>query len=595
MKSQMRTTISFSVWLFLLGFGFLFNVQAVHAESIESFHALIEVQSNGELFVIETVRYDFGSNDRHGIYREVASRHPQKASSIFHERYIEPIFNSVSRNGNDEGHLIQDGYDGMSVRIGDPERTITGLHEYTIRYSVSGAISTYDGQPELYWNVTGDEWSVPMEEVSVTLKAVGGAKLLAQTVCYGPQCEFTNQGESTMEFVAGPLAPGQQLTIAQQVYLPQEPIVLERITWTLIASFLMVLLVLTLGFKTYRWRTEHKFNKPVVAQYEPYQDFKPMFTGVLLDNRLDPEDITAGIVFLAQQGFITIKQTTEKVLFLFDSHDYEVTLKRPLSETSSSFQVDLLMLLFYGQQVATDKSKLFSFKFHSLTLDPSKNEMKVGKTIRLSEVKANNSKQRSNLKLIKQLKKDVEKDLVEQGFIEQRMSRSMKGWLVGGSVFVLFFGFQAVSFVSFEFFIIAFLGAIVLMVTIGFSLERRTQKGYEALNHLKGFKDFLSTTEKERYAFHNAPDKNPEQFMEYLPYAIAFKVEKEWAEVFKDVQIGNPDWYQTDVPGAHFSAVAFSNEIGSFSSSLASSGGSSGSSGGGSAGGGAGGGGGGSW
>lgn len=55
---------------------------------------------------------------------------------------------------------------------------------------------------------------------------------------------------------------------------------------------------------------------------------------------------------------------------------------------------------------------------------------------------------------------------------------------------------------------------------------RWTQKGYEARNHIQGFKLFLSVTEKDRYAFHNAPDKSPEQFMRFLPYAIALHVEK---------------------------------------------------------------------
>jgi uncharacterized membrane protein len=131
----------------------------------------------------------------------------------------------------------------------------------------------------------------------------------------------------------------------------------------------------------------------------------------------------------------------------------------------------------------------------------------------------------------------------------------------------------------------------VIIISFGVTYQRRTLKGYEALNYLKGFKDYLSTTEKERYKFHNAPALNPEQYMEYLPYAIAFGVEKEWAEVFKDIQITPPDWYQSDVP-KQFNAPAFAASLSSFSTSLSSSAGTSGSSGGGSSGGG---GGGGSW
>jgi len=125
--------------------------------------------------------------------------------------------------------------------------------------------------------------------------------------------------------------------------------------------------------------------------------------------------------------------------------------------------------------------------------------------------------------------------------------------------------------------------------------RRRTVKGYEAKQHILGFKEFLSVTDKERFDFHNAPEKSPEQFMEYLPYAVALGVEDKWAEVFNDITIATPDWYDGGTANSAFVASSLVHDIGAFSSSFTSSSGTSPSSGGGSAGGGAGGGGGGSW
>jgi uncharacterized membrane protein len=126
-------------------------------------------------------------------------------------------------------------------------------------------------------------------------------------------------------------------------------------------------------------------------------------------------------------------------------------------------------------------------------------------------------------------------------------------------------------------------------------MDRRTGLGYEALNHLEGFKLFLSVTDKERFAFHNAPEKSPELFMKYLPYAVAFGVEKEWAKVFASLTIPNPNWYEGSGGISAFSATALTSDLASFSTSFSASSGTSGSSGGGSSGGGGGGGGGGSW
>ena len=154
---------------------------------------------------------------------------------------------------------------------------------------------------------------------------------------------------------------------------------------------------------------------------------------------------------------------------------------------------------------------------------------------------------------------------------------------------------SALLFLSTVFLIPIGIGLFVLYSI--FAEGRRTHKGYEALDHLKGFKTFLSVTEKERYIFHNAPEKNAEQFMEYLPYAIAFGVEKEWSKTFESLTIQNPDWYDGGAGTHTFNALALSNSLGGFSTAFASSSGTGGSasSGGGSSGGGSGGGGGGSW
>jgi uncharacterized membrane protein len=139
-----------------------------------------------------------------------------------------------------------------------------------------------------------------------------------------------------------------------------------------------------------------------------------------------------------------------------------------------------------------------------------------------------------------------------------------------------------------------FTGLFILIFLSIFLYERKTRLSYEVTDYLKGFKLFLETTERDRYLFHNAPEKSPEQFMEYLPYAIAFGVEEMWAEVFKDITLPSPGWYDGG-SAATFNALNLTSSLGAFSTAFASSSGASPSSGGGSSGGGSGGGGGGSW
>jgi uncharacterized membrane protein len=294
-----------------------------------------------------------------------------------------------------------------------------------------------------------------------------------------------------------------------------------------------------------------------------------MYTGLLFDGRLHPEDITACIIYLASSGQLTIRKIDGKVLFFFEVDDYEIILHTDVASFENPFQKEVLKLLF-GESGTT------------------------GDTVTLSKLKTNHTQQQENQRILSKLKKDLEKDLVASGFFQSNIPiHFLVGGIVGVAFVAFFLGALFITIVP-GIGIILGIAAIASFAILAFAYRRRTQKGYEALDYLQGFRQFLSVTEAERYTFHNAPKKSPEQFMEYLPYAIAFGVEKEWADVFKDVTIPNPGWYEGGNVSS-FSAVNLTTSLSAFNTAFQSSSGSSASSGGGSTGGGAGGGGGGSW
>jgi uncharacterized membrane protein len=131
----------------------------------------------------------------------------------------------------------------------------------------------------------------------------------------------------------------------------------------------------------------------------------------------------------------------------------------------------------------------------------------------------------------------------------------------------------------------------------GYFMPRYTQKGVLAKEKIEGFKLFLSVTEKDRLAFHNAPAKKPELFEKFLPYAMVLGVEKEWSKQFEGIYVDPPSWYVGNWQA--FTLMSLTRDLGTFSSksnSVFISNPSSGSGfSGGSSGGGFGGGGGGSW
>ena len=154
------------------------------------------------------------------------------------------------------------------------------------------------------------------------------------------------------------------------------------------------------------------------------------------------------------------------------------------------------------------------------------------------------------------------------------------------------------------------IGILVMVPTFYFLLKRPTLEGRRIMDELEGFKHYLSVAEKDRMAFHNPPERTPEIFENYLPFAIALKVEDQWGAQFEAIlsaaalQEGedhySPRWYAGGGRGRFHPATFSHNMASSFSSAISSaatppSAGGSGMGGGGFSGGGGGGGGGGGW
>ena len=117
---------------------------------------------------------------------------------------------------------------------------------------------------------------------------------------------------------------------------------------------------------------------------------------------------------------------------------------------------------------------------------------------------------------------------------------------------------------------IIFMWSIVISAGIvlifGVFMPKKTKKGVLIKEKIYGLKMYMNVAEKDRIKFHNAPTKNPELFEKLLPYAMVMKVEKEWAEQFKDLYKSQPDWY-SDPSGGAFNAAFLASSLGDFSSS----------------------------
>ena len=171
-------TLLLLIWLLTAGIG--------HARSlvIEQFQADIQVLSGGDLLVTETIRPRFAGS-WNGLKRDipVEYRTPQGFNYTL-------LLDLVSVTDERQTPLKYESFRDRHYR--SFKIWLPGAQDATktlvLTYRVANGLKYFEDHDELYWNVTGDEWDVPIESASarVLLPAKAtGVKALAFSGAYG--------------------------------------------------------------------------------------------------------------------------------------------------------------------------------------------------------------------------------------------------------------------------------------------------------------------------------------------------------------------------------------------------------------------------
>ena len=156
----------------------------ISGEHIKSFDSNIIINKDGTINVKETIVYDFTGLQKHGIYREIPFIKTNQDGKQFELRFNN--FSVADENGN--GYQFSTSTineKNIKLKIGDADRLITGSHIYIISYKVAGALTYFSDHDELYWNVTGNEWIVPI--ASTTAQVVWPQEIKKEDIkgiCY---------------------------------------------------------------------------------------------------------------------------------------------------------------------------------------------------------------------------------------------------------------------------------------------------------------------------------------------------------------------------------------------------------------------------
>ncbi|MCB9227515.1 MAG: DUF2207 domain-containing protein [Chitinophagales bacterium] len=618
---------------------FLFVICIVFAkaeEEIISFNSDITIQQNGELKVVETIKVSVEGNVfQRGIYRALNTVYKAKNNINYNVSYN---VQQVTKDGVSEPFFIKKNQSSINIYVGDENIYLkNGVYTYQITYTTKDQLGAYDEVDELYWNVTGNYWEVPIMITTATVHTPAGADIIQYTAYTGylketfKDYQVDKIDNNTISFkTTKELHANEGLTIA--VGFKKDVVVMPN-KWQIFLKSNMGLFVLLAGLLLtflYYLTTWYKvgIDPPkgtIIPLFDPPKDLSPSAVRVINQMGYDNKVITAALINLAIKGYITIDKT---------KGGNQKLVKNKNADNGITPAEKVVMDSFFTSN-------------NSLTLE-QKNHAKIsnGITKMRDKVKSEIDKKYYNLNtshlivgVVISVVAIAIAVIINGGFVNIFQTGWLSIWGIG--VFMMFrqsfsslrnrqFGIGIGMLVfAIPFLVVMVVVALVFSKTLSIPyavilalyvinivvfyhlLKAPTVYGRKVMDEIEGFQMYLKTAEKHLMERTKTKEDSIKLFERFLPYAVALNCETEWTKTFEKtineaLKDGTyqPTWHHSNIPYINIGSIT--NSVGSSlthavtSSSVAptsssSGGGFSGGGGGGFSGGGGGGGGGGGW
>jgi uncharacterized membrane protein YgcG len=631
--------------LLLAALALLVPGAAAAEERILSWRSDIAVRADGALEVTEAIRVNVEGNQiQHGIYRDFPTSYDATGRRV---RVGFEVL-GIERDGRPEPYERSAAGNGVRLQIGSGDTFLDyGEHTYVIHYVTTGQLGFFDGYDELYWNVTGNGWVFPIDSAEARIRLPEGVPFGPERAFYtGPQGSTASNAAVVSEApgtitirTTAPLGSYEGLTVAVRwpkgmVAEPPRPSAARLAVQDEAprAGALLALLAL-FGYYFIAWKRAGRGPRAgtVVPLFSPPDGLSAAAMRYVKRMGYDDRCFAAAIVECGVHRELKVVETEEGLL-----KRTKTTLVRTAGNGGlGRAETRMIGALFAGSNsIEMDDANHVRF---GAARDALKKE--------LDDAYANGMFVRNlgwaffGLAMLVAAMLVVAVAIAWSDFYTTLAERAVpliglglmvvagaillqrrKGWQWGALVAALliggigFFGLAFVRLAQVEeattyLWMLAPLLALPLIISAFFWMSAPTREGRAVMDRIAGFEHYLSIAEEDRLEALHPPEKTPELFERYLPYAIALGVENHWADRFADIlaaaaadpanQGGTLGWYS----GSHSAWSNPSRFAGAMGASLASSvssastapGSSSGSGGGGSSGGGGGGGGGGGW
>ena len=484
----------------------------------------------------------------HGIHRTIPVEYPGPHGTNY--TLFLDVLNVTDEDGNKLKYDSSKSGADRDLKIyipGAVDATRVVNIDYRVRNAIRFFDSNNDSYAEFYWNVTGNDWPVPIDHASafVTLpeNAAGGLRAQAFTGAYGATAREATaevKGADVTFETTRPLSMRSGVTI--DIYIPQGvlqvPSSLTKFDWFLYSNPIVFLPLLTLVVMFTLWFFVGRDPDPgisVAPQYEPPKGLSPAEAGTLIDDTIHPRDITCTVVDLAVRGYIKIEEKVDTFL-VFHHKDYMFHLVKPREQWGPDLTPHervMLENIFLGGP----ETRLSSLKNRFYTVIPI-------------------------------VRQDIMSALKSKGIYTLDPESANAYSIVAAVVIALLVvGIQVMGWMNLFYSVPLVIGSVLVSALIWWLFARqmtaKTMSGARTRIEVLGFQEFMNRVDADRIKTLSA-----DTFEKFLPFAMALGVEHHRAQTFDGIVKDPPSWYVSPNGYTGFSPLFFSSSMHSMASDM---------------------------
>ena len=545
---------------------------ALAEERIQRFASSVTVNRDASIDVTETIIVNSeGREINHGIYRDF----PTTYTDAHGQRVIVGFeVMGVSRDGRGEPYVLESLSNGVRIKIGDKDVWLENApHRYEIRYRTTRQIGFFEKYDELYWNVTGNGWNFPIDSARVSITLPQGASIIQHDEFTGGYRSTDNnsrvlaaEGNLFEAETTVALDPNQGFTVAVawQKGIVAPPSDAQKWAWW--ASDNAGFFTLALGLLASAFYFLFAWNKvgrdppkgTIIPLFAPPKGLGPSAVRFVSRYGADDKGFAAAIVGLAVKGRLKIAD---------DDRTFTITKLKGGSEPLTPAESALYLALPSGSTALKQTNHAAIGAARSALSRALKNEFEGTAYLK-------------NLGWFAVGLAISVVCLIVGAFLLPG-TEGIQGLFAFGWMGVWWGVVLAIGWASFKglfaarglwskitslgalLFLIPFAGGGIVAPALLFAqgggspglyalvgtavllglinvvfyhlLRAPTQSGRQLMDQIEGFRLYLSTAEEERLKVLHPPEKTPELFERYLPYALALDCENEWNAKFAAV------------------------------------------------------------